>query len=178
MRNIRRARPDPILGARNKAGADGVAFDVAQHSKQVVVFLDGKAFESPLPNVSARMIVMMVASDMCGEQPGHVVAELAVFAWPKGEVEMVGHQAKGQQADGNMLIGLVQEFEEGVVVAILVKDGAPSVPAIEHVVAMPAQGDSKSSGRGVHYGRGKPQRQSKKYADTLSPFLAQTISGK
>ena len=44
------------------------------------------------------MIVVVVTADMSGEQPGHVVAELAVFAWPECEVKMIGHQAKSQYA--------------------------------------------------------------------------------
>jgi hypothetical protein len=57
----------------------------------VAIFLDAKALESPLPNVFAGMIVVVVTADLRGEQPGRVSAELAAFAWPECEVEMVGH---------------------------------------------------------------------------------------
>jgi hypothetical protein len=69
------------------------------------------------------MIVVVVTANMSSEQPGHVIAELAVFAWPECEMEMVGHQAKCQYAHGHVFVGLVEQLDKGVEIAILVKDG-------------------------------------------------------
>src|SRR6202011_970907 len=72
--------PEPILGALHQAGADGIALDVAEDGQQVVVLLDRKATKSSLPDVAAGVIVLVVAADMGGEQPHHVVAQVAVLA--------------------------------------------------------------------------------------------------
>ena len=47
---------------------------------------------------------------------------------------VVGHQAESQQASGNALLRLGEQLDEGGVVAILVKQAAAPVAAVEHVV--------------------------------------------
>ncbi len=137
--------------------------------RKVSVFFDRETFESALPNVSARMIVLMVAADMGGEEPGHVSAQLTVLAWPKCEVEMVGHQAEGQQPHRDMLLRLVQELDEGLEITVLVKDGAPAIPTVKDMVTVSAQSNSKGSCHALDYDRCQSDRQPK---STLTPFLS------
>jgi hypothetical protein len=163
----RGTRPDPVLGVLDEVRTHGIAFDVAQHGQQMAVVLDGKTFEAPLPDVSAGMVVLMVAANMSGEQPGHVVAELAVGAWPEGEVEVVGHHTKGQQAHRHMFVGVAQQLDEGVEIAILVKDRAAAVTTVEDVITLAAQGNSQCAWHGRYYGTARGKWHGKKYADLL-----------
>jgi hypothetical protein len=80
---------------------------------------------------------------------------------------MVGHQAKGQHAHRHMLIGLVQQLDKGVKIAILMKDGAPAIPTVEDVVTVAAQGDPEGTSHADHYVVFESRRQPKKYADLL-----------
>ena len=88
-----RARPTPTLAMRHQARTDWIAFDVAQHSEQVIVFLDWKGPESALPNMAAAVIVLMVTTHMGREQLHHAITQFSILARPKRQVEMVGHQA-------------------------------------------------------------------------------------
>jgi hypothetical protein len=74
------------------------------------------------------------------------------LAWPKGKVEVVGHQAECKRAHGHVLLGVVQQFEEGVEIAILVKDGASAVTAVEDMVTIAAERNAKGTWHGCHYG--------------------------
>ena len=134
--------PQPILSALDKVSPDGITLHVAEHGEQMIVFRDGKAFESSLPDVAGRMVVVVIAAHMCGEQPRHVSAEIAVLAWPKRQMEMVRHQAKAQQAHGHMLLGVAQQLDEGMEIALLMKNGAAAIAAVENVVTVAAQCNS------------------------------------
>jgi hypothetical protein len=95
------ARPRPILGTINQAGAQRVTLDVAQHRKQVLVLLDGERLESPQPDVAAGSVVLQLATHMRRHQPMHPPAELAVVAGSDDQVEVVGHEAIAEQSHGH-----------------------------------------------------------------------------
>ena len=63
----------------------------------------------------------------------------------------VGHQAQSKQAHGHVLVGVAQEFEEGMEIAILVKDCASAVTAIEDVVTVAADGISQCTHHKRHF---------------------------
>src|SRR5271156_1889874 len=119
----------------------------------MVVLLDGKCFETALPDMAAAMIVLVVAANMGGEQPHHVVAQFAVTAWPEREVEMVGHQAIPEQTHPRRsLPGLAQQLDKGGEIASLVKHGAAAVSSVEYVVTVAALGRTGGSRHGVIIG--------------------------
>ena len=91
------------------------------------------------------MIVLVVTADMGREQPRHVVAEITVCAWPNDKVKVVGHQAVSNQAHGHVLVGVAQEIEEGVEIAILVKDGTSAITAVKDVVTVAAKRNSQGT---------------------------------
>ena len=98
--------PQPILGARHQVGTHGVAFDVAEDHEQVLVVLNGERPEAPLPDMAAAVVVLVVAADVGGKQPAHVVTELTVLIGPEGEVKVVWHQGVGEQTHPGALAGL------------------------------------------------------------------------
>ena len=74
-----------------------------------------------------------VAADVRGHQPVHPAAQVAVVAGPQGQVEVVGHQAVGQDAHGRADHGLGHHVDEGIIIVGLVKDGGTGVAAVEDV---------------------------------------------
>jgi hypothetical protein len=57
-------------------------------------------------------------------------------------MEMVGHEAIGQQTHGNPFTGFAKQLDEGGEVAVFVEDGAAIVAPVEDVVAKAALGSS------------------------------------
>jgi hypothetical protein len=94
------------------------------------------------------MIVLVVAADVRGEEPAHEVAELAVLTGPERQVEMVGHQAIGEQTDGHALAGFPDEREEGGVIAVLAEDPLAAIAPVEDVVAIAADGGARGAWHG------------------------------
>jgi hypothetical protein len=66
----------------------------------VVVLLDWEGLETVLPNVAAGLILLLITACVRGQQPVHEAAKVVVAFRPEGEVEMVGHQAKGDAWEG------------------------------------------------------------------------------
>ena len=63
----RGTRSGPALGRFDQAGTDGIAFDVAQHRQQVIVFLDGKGAKTALPDMAAGVVMLVVAAHFLGQ---------------------------------------------------------------------------------------------------------------
>jgi hypothetical protein len=78
-------------------------------------------------------------------QPGHEAGRVAVGAGPDREVEVVGHEAAGEQAHVLAVLGLGQDALEGRAIAVVLKDSAAGHGAIEDVVDDTAFGDSRVS---------------------------------
>ena len=129
----------------------------------------GNARKPPLPDMPAAVVMLMIAADMRGHQPHHVLAQAAIFFWPNGEVEVVRHQTKGQQANIDALPSFAEQVHESIIVPCFVKDRTPSVATIENMVTIAAQGVACSAWHGSqvsHYpGNGQEKC-------TLSPFPA------
>ena len=70
----------------------------------MLIFLCGKCLEPALPDVTAGPVTPQVAPHVRGHQPVHPAAQVAVFARPKCQVEMVGHEAVGQEAWGGRML--------------------------------------------------------------------------
>ncbi len=51
-----------------------------------------------------------------------------------------------------MIVGVAQEFDEGVEIGILMKDSAAAVTAIKDMVTVAAQGDPQRTRHRSHYG--------------------------
>lgn len=132
------ARPGPVLGPGNQRRAEGVALDVARDGHEMFVVLDRERLEPALPDVSAMGIMPEIAPNVRRHQPLHPPREVAVAVGPQDEVEVVGHQAVGEQSHGQPQTRLADDAEEGLVVLRLVEDLGAGVAAIQDVVAKPA----------------------------------------
>jgi energy-converting hydrogenase Eha subunit B len=111
----------------------------------VIVIFDRKCLESPLPDVPTGLIVLVVATNMCGEHAMQGPAKVAVPFGPDDKVEVVGHKAIGKRAERNLGADFPQDFEEGFIVALFVKDGGTIVAAIEDMVTHSPNGGASST---------------------------------
>ena len=82
-----------------------IAFNGAQHIKEVVVMPDGKCLEAALQQMAAGVVGQAVAADAGVLQPVHPTAEVAIVAGPDDEVKVIGHEASGEQAHGHFEAG-------------------------------------------------------------------------
>src|SRR5262245_1466094 len=60
----------------------------------MVILLDRKGLETPLPHVAARGVVFEIPAHMGREQPLHPAAQVAVFVRPQDHMEVIGHEEK------------------------------------------------------------------------------------
>ncbi len=67
------------------------------------------------------------------------------------EVEVVGHEAEGEDADGGAVVGLLEGAEEGVVVGGFAEDGLGGWRVVEDVVDVIAEDDAWFAGHGVEF---------------------------
>ncbi len=102
----------------------------------MLVFLRGKGLEPALPNVTAGAMTPQVATHVRGHQPVHPAAQFAVLAGPEGKVEVVGHEAVGQDAHRGADTGLGHHIEEGVIIVGLVENRGPCVSPVKDVVGI------------------------------------------
>ena len=166
--NRRRTRPRPVLGAFHQPGTQRIAFDVTQHGQEVVVLLDGEGAKASLVDMAAAVVVLMVAADMSGEQPHHVVTQVSVGGRPEGKMEMVGHQAIGEKAHGSSFSRLAQQLDEGGVIAVFEENSTSAIASVEDMVTVAAQGSSWVSWHEEDYGMGAAGKQAK---STTSPGM-------
>ena len=134
-------------------GPDRVALDIAQHRQQVLVLLDREGLEPALPDVAAAVVVLVVTAHVGVLQPVHPAAEIAVAVRPHRQVEVVGHEAVGQDGHGDLDAGVPDGLEERLVVPVLHEDLAAGVAAVEDVVAHPADRGSGRSWHGRYHSR-------------------------
>jgi hypothetical protein len=83
------------LSPFDQAGPKRVSLDITNHKAEMLIIEDGKGLESPLPDMAAMMIVAQVTTNMSRHQPMHPAAEIPVAMWPENEMEVVWHQAIG-----------------------------------------------------------------------------------
>jgi hypothetical protein len=106
----------------------------------MLVGLDRKGPKTAFPNMPAGLMESMVPADVARREPLHPVAEVAVFSRPEDEVEMVGHEAIGQQPHVASFGFLVEKLHEVGIVAGVVENFGTGISAVKNVVA-------KASGR-------------------------------
>lgn len=130
-------RPFPILTPTHHCRAQRIALDVAQHPLVVLVTLDGKRFESSLPNVPTTLEMSMVPADVGSHEPLHPPAQVAIFVRPQNQVKVIRHKAVAAEPHGKAGVRLRHQRDEGSVVVLLVKDRSSAVASIEDMVNVP-----------------------------------------
>lgn len=103
----------------------------------MVVLLNGKALESPLPHMAMTAIVSMIAADMTGHPPLHEGAKGGVRDRLNDEMKMIRHQTESKEFDGMLGFCRGEQVEEGGVVARLMEDCRAAVPAIQDMIGVP-----------------------------------------
>ncbi len=81
-----------------------------------------------------RWIMSVIAHRVCATDPAHKPTHLSFDQRLQNQVIMIRHQLKSQQLHLIKLQSLVQNFLEGRVVALFVKDGRPQVSSIQGVI--------------------------------------------
>jgi hypothetical protein len=89
------------------------------------------------------------APDMGGQQPVHPAAEIPIVMRPESQVEVVGHQAGGQDAHRDWHGGLGDHVQEGVRVLGLVEDLGAGVTAVADMVGEAAPGGASGAWHGA-----------------------------
>ena len=74
--------------------------------------LDGEGAKAALVDMAAAVIVLVVAADVGGEQPHHVVAQRVVGLRPHHQVKVVGHQTIPMHLPIGLCTSLPQRFQK------------------------------------------------------------------
>jgi hypothetical protein len=74
------ARPLPSPRALHQSGSDRIAFNVTQHCQQMPILFNRKRLEPALPNVTAAVMMLMIAPHMGIEHPVHPTTQITVPA--------------------------------------------------------------------------------------------------
>ncbi len=108
--------------------------------------LNGKGSKPALPQMAAALVMFVIATHVRVLQPVHPDTEITVIFRQDGQVKMVGHQAESKHGHGDFHEGMVNRLQESMIIALLVKNLAPTVAAVEHMVANAADRGSCSAG--------------------------------
>jgi len=87
-------------------------FSVDRAEQIMLVILDGKRLESPLPRMAAAVVMTMIAVNVRRPQPLHPTAEVAIFARPDKPVKMIGDQAVPNQSHCDSVVRLPHQVDE------------------------------------------------------------------
>ena len=97
---------------------------------------DRKGFEPPLPHMAARVVIGVIPSNVCGQQPLHPSTQIAISVRPEGQMNMIRHETVRQDTHRNALGGVTQQIKKRLVVPISMKYLGPGVASIDHVVTI------------------------------------------
>ena len=145
---LRKTAPSPVLSLCHESRAEGITLDVPRDREIMGVVLDGKGLKSALIEVSRSggLVLGVPPLGMGERKPTHEAREVVVGAGPDDQVEVIGHDAVGEEPNGDSLVGLGQDVYEGVVVASVLKKSEASVRSVQNMVNEAALGGAKLSG--------------------------------
>jgi hypothetical protein len=103
----------------------------------VLIGLDGKRFESPLPDVPAASVVPMVTADVRRHEPLHPATEISIFMRPQQQVEMVCHQTISSQPHRNFFVSLPHQTHKRGEVIIFMKNVTATIAPVQDMVNKP-----------------------------------------
>ncbi len=100
----------------------------------MLILLDDKTLETPLPYMPVGPIDLVMSPDVCCHQPLHPSAQFFRLLRPHDHVEVIGHQAVGKNLDRVESSAQPQEIREGLEVFVLVENSPVPVPTVVDVV--------------------------------------------
>jgi hypothetical protein len=129
--------PWPRHGVADEARPQGIALNVAHDSQQMLVVLDRKCLESPLPDSPTGPFAPVKATHVRRQQPLHPTGKRTRLSRNHHEVKVVRHEARRQELDGRSSLRGGDQFEERAVVGGATKHLRAIVAAVDDVVADP-----------------------------------------
>ncbi len=148
------ARPAMVGRVGDHPGAEGIGLDVAEDGPEMGIVLDDGALEPPLPDVAGGA---MAAVEVPGVGDGERLEDAAdgdAGLGSEEEVEVVGHEAVGVEAERIAELGACEAVKEGVVVLVVGEDDLAVVAAIDGMVEEAVVMRSKCSSHEVRFSRG------------------------
>jgi len=130
-----KTRPQPLFCTIHQSRPQGITFDIPQHRHKMIVLLNRKCFESPLPHMATGPIVAMVPAYMRRQQPLHEPTQVPILPRPEDQMKMIRHQAVGQHPHPHPISPLLQELAERCIVLWLVKHLPASIAPVDDVIA-------------------------------------------
>ena len=98
--------------------------------------------KSPLPNMTAPLVVPVIPADVTRHQPLHPATQVAVLERPKHQVKMVCQQAISHETHRQPLVRFSHQIYERQIVFGFVKNIPSPISAIEDMVNIAALGCS------------------------------------
>ena len=83
---------------------------------------------------AGRAVVGVPTLGVCQGEPAHELGEFTILVRPEQDVEVVRHQAVGQQSHVVPCDGFGENTLKGDVVLVAVEDGQPGIGSVEGVV--------------------------------------------
>src|SRR5581483_3135446 len=113
------------------AGPQGIGLDVAEHDQEVIILLDDRAFEAPLPDMADAAVLAMIAPGMRDGERLQNAADGLAGRRAEQKVKMVGHQAVAEQLERIAELRLAQGMEESAIIGRACEDGVAIIAAID-----------------------------------------------
>jgi hypothetical protein len=144
----KQARIRPAQRPLHEPGPQRVALDVPADDQKMPVVLHGKTLEPPLIHrpLAAGMAMGMPPLRVRDRHPADIIGQFAILRRPKDQMPVIGHETIAQQPRGKPLMGLGEDFLEGLVIASVIEDPLPADTPVEDMIDFPARGHSQSSG--------------------------------
>ena len=101
-----KAAPMPMLRAPNEPSAERIALHITHDGNQVMVLLNRKRFEAPLPYATRTLVLPVMAPDVGREEPMRPSREILVSCRANHEMHVVRHQAGCEYWHLDKLLGL------------------------------------------------------------------------
>lgn len=130
----REAAPGPVLGPCDEPGPQRIPFHVAHHREQVFVLFDRKRLEAPLPHAPTRAVGPMESERVSRQQPLHPSADVAGAVLCCHDMEVVRHDADGEQLEFRAKLRIPNESKEPGIVARCVEDDGAVVATVHQVI--------------------------------------------
>jgi len=97
--------------------------------------------------VALGFVALMMMVDVTGQQPVDPLAQNTGFFRPQDHMEMIRHEAVGENFYRIDLAGLDHQFKEELIVLFRPENFLPAVSAVEYVVYKPTRQSPGDSGQ-------------------------------
>jgi hypothetical protein len=143
-----RAGPSPVRRVGDLSAGQRIAFDVSEGSQHGIApfhdaakslfgrhtrRLDGEALVSALPDVPARTVSSVVATNVRRHQPLHPRRQVTVLRRPNDEMKMIRHEAGPENPHRMTLARPADQIHKGCIVVAVMKHLRPPVAPVDNM---------------------------------------------